>query len=106
MAIPEQCSAYKDCGYVKWRRDRPSEHMEPLPADGDCGKKKPQECPRFIYITSDDEKVRSEINSIYHVENVYTHTLPISSEEMKIAFPLQPRSKEGSKKRLSPGVHR
>lgn len=38
MATHEQCPSYNDCGFVKWRNERPDAHILPLPKDGDCGK--------------------------------------------------------------------
>jgi len=38
MATFVECPEYANCGYVKWRKERPDLHMPPLPESGDCGK--------------------------------------------------------------------
>lgn len=38
MAKEGECPFYDDCGFVKWRKDRPFETIVPMPLNGDCGK--------------------------------------------------------------------
>lgn len=38
MATKTECPMYSDCGFVKWRRERPDLHITLLPENGDCGK--------------------------------------------------------------------
>lgn len=38
MATREQCPEYENCGFVKYRLQRPDRQMQPLPENGDCGK--------------------------------------------------------------------
>jgi len=37
MATPQECNCYGECGYTKWRIERPYAGIAPLPEDGDCG---------------------------------------------------------------------
>ncbi|EKE13422.1 MAG: hypothetical protein ACD_13C00021G0024 [uncultured bacterium] len=38
MSTSKECPLYNECGFVKWRIERPDSHIPPLPKDGDCGK--------------------------------------------------------------------
>jgi hypothetical protein len=38
MATSKECPQYENCGFVKWRIERPDLHILPLPENGDCGK--------------------------------------------------------------------
>lgn len=105
MATAEQCQAYKDCGFVKWRQARPDLHMLPLPPDGNCGIEV-KTCPRYKYATTDDEILRDQTNGVFHVENAYTHKLPITKEEIISVFPLLPNKNNRPKRRIVGGGHR
>ncbi len=88
MATENECTSYGKCGYVFWRKARPDWQMQPLPENGDCGKKKEQ-CPRHMY-DSEQDKEKGMINRVFHVEDTLTHKLPISDDEIKGAYPILP----------------
>lgn len=46
MATPEQCPFYNECGFVKFRKERPFANVVPIPTSGDCGKD-PNTCGRL-----------------------------------------------------------
>jgi len=89
MATERNCPGYKDCGYVRWRKEPPYSGIAPLPPDGDCGKV-PDECCR--------------ING--KIPNVTVETYgPQSDGEIRNAFP-EITGDSGRPRRLVGGGHR
>lgn len=99
MATHEQCPRYDDCGFVKWRNERPDTHILPLPEDGDCGKD--------ILIEYDDgslvygcARLNKSIGSI-DVEKYG----PQTREELDSSFPDIPNNNGRPSRKLVGGGH-
>lgn len=88
MATPEQCPFYNNCGFVKFRKERPDKHSPVLPENGDCGKSF-QTCGRADPIIP----ISLEAHG------------PVTHEEIKIVYPEIP-DKSGKKHRLVGGAHK
>jgi hypothetical protein len=89
MATETECPFYNKCGFVAWRKDRPDGHMNPLPANGDCGKEV-DKCGRA------NPQVPVEVE-IYG---------PAFDSEQKLVFPKIPNNNNRPPRRLVGGGHR
>ena len=89
MATRTGCPLYIDCGFVKWRKERPYGHMTPLPADGDCGKLV-EDCGRL------NPRVPREVGA---------YGLAFDGE-MKLALPEIPNKNKRRPHRIVGGGHR
>jgi hypothetical protein len=85
----KKCPSYDSCGFVKWRKDRPDDHITPLPSSGDCGKKI-EDCGRL------DPFIPIEINKYG----------PVTREELDITFPELSNTNNRPKRRLVGGGYR
>ncbi len=86
MATPEQCPFYNECGFIKFRKERPDKHSPALPEDGDCGKPY-QTCGR----PNPNIPIKLE------------ESFPVTREEIEIVYP-ECVEESGEKHRLVGGA--
>lgn len=89
MATRTECEHYEECGFVKWRTEKPDGHMTPLPENGDCGKKI-EECGRL------NPNVPTDISAYG----------PKFHSELELGFPEIPNRNNRPRRRLVGGGHR
>jgi hypothetical protein len=77
MATHEQCPEYENCGFVKWRRERPDLHAVPLPEDGDCGID-PEKCMRLHLNRAPKNLINKLMIETYG---------PATNQEMEVSLP-------------------
>jgi len=106
------CPFTSECGYIKYRANRPDIHIPPLPDNGSCGKNI-EDCPRYKYASSNEESERVFVEKVINIHNpdpeniktVLTIELPINEDEIKKSFPVIEENGE-QKKRIVGGGFR